>query len=100
MIGRIAITDVRPQVSCGRWPARAVVGETFPVSVTAFREGHDLIGVGVVMRGPDGRKRPLLPMQLIAPGTDRWSADVTVDAPGAWSFVVEAWADPIATWRH
>ncbi|MCA1824889.1 MAG: alpha-1,4-glucan--maltose-1-phosphate maltosyltransferase, partial [Frankia sp.] len=40
------------------------------------------------------------PMQLIAPGTDRWSADVTVDAPGAWSFVVEAWADPIATWRH
>jgi len=37
MIGRIPILDVQPAEGCGRWPAKAVVGETFTVSATGFR---------------------------------------------------------------
>ena len=29
-----------------------------------------------------------------------WAAEVTPDAEGAWTFEVEAWSDPVATWRH
>jgi starch synthase (maltosyl-transferring) len=39
-------------------------------------------------------------MRLIAPGTDRWEAEVTPTAEGDWTFHVEAWDDPVATWRH
>ena len=92
------IADARPQVSCGRWPARAVVGETVTVSATVFREGHDLIGADVVLRGPGGRRPTRHRMREV--GNDTWSAECPVDAEGRWSFVVEAWADPIATWRH
>jgi len=100
VIGRIPILDVEPVLECGRRPAKAVTGETFPVSATVFREGHEMLGAGVVLRGPDGQRSPLAYMRELVPGTDRYGADVTVTAPGLWYFQVEAWGDPIAHWRH
>jgi starch synthase (maltosyl-transferring) len=100
VIGRIPILDVEPVLECGRRPAKAVTGETFPVSATVFREGHEMLGAGVVLRGPDGQRSPLAYMRELVPGTDRYGADVTVTAQGLWYFQVEAWGDPIAHWRH
>ncbi|MGI8867933.1 MAG: alpha-1,4-glucan--maltose-1-phosphate maltosyltransferase [Mycobacteriales bacterium] len=100
MTGRLGLTDIRPTVECGRYPARAVVGEAVPISAVGFREGHDLVAAEVALRGPDGRKRPPVRMRPGAPGTDRWQASVVPDAEGLWTFTVSVWADPIATWRH
>ena len=100
VIGRIPILDVQPAVECGRWPAKAVTGETFPVSAIVFREGHGIIAAGVVLRDPDGGSRPMEIMHALTPGTDRYGTEVTPDSPGDWSFRVEAWADPIADWHH
>ncbi|MFI9118049.1 alpha-1,4-glucan--maltose-1-phosphate maltosyltransferase [Streptomyces bikiniensis] len=99
-MGRIPVLDVRPLVDCGRRPAKAVAGETFEVTATVFREGHDAVAANVVLRGPSGRPGPWIPMRELAPGTDRWGAEVTPDAEGSWTYAVEAWSDPIATWRH
>jgi starch synthase (maltosyl-transferring) len=100
VIGRIPILDVEPSVDCGRRPAKAVDGETFEVSATIFREGHGLIAAAVVLRDPARKASPLIPMRPLAPGTDRWGADVTVTSEGLWRFHVEAWADSIASWHH
>ncbi|MFD7918787.1 maltotransferase domain-containing protein [Streptomyces sp. NPDC059740] len=100
MIGRIPVLDVAPLVDCGRRPAKAVVGETFQVSATVFREGHDAVAADVVLRGPSGRTAGSTRMRELAPGTDRFGAEVTPTAEGRWSYVVEAWSDPVATWRH
>jgi starch synthase (maltosyl-transferring) len=100
VIGRIPIVDVQPVVARGEYPAKAVPGESFQVSATVFREGHGMLGAGVVLRGPDGRRRPLVPMRELVPGTDRYGAEVTVTSEGLWHFEVEAWGDPIAHWRH
>ncbi|MGW0871231.1 maltotransferase domain-containing protein, partial [Streptomyces sp. NPDC002740] len=99
-VGRIPVLDVRPLVQQGRRPAKAVAGETFEVSATVFREGHDAVAANVVLRNPDGDPGPWTPMRELAPGTDRWGADVTPDATGRWTYTVEAWSDPVATWRH
>ncbi|MFF7968965.1 alpha-1,4-glucan--maltose-1-phosphate maltosyltransferase [Streptomyces sp. NPDC007903] len=98
--GRIPVLDVRPLVQGGRRPAKAVPGEVFEVSATVFREGHDAVAADVVLRDPDGRPGPFTPMRELAPGTDRWGATVSADRPGNWTYSVEAWSDPIATWRH
>jgi starch synthase (maltosyl-transferring) len=100
MTGRIPILDVQPAEGCGRWPAKAVVGETFTVSATVFREGHDKVAADVVLRDPKGRKGPFTPMRPGAPGTDRWHAEVTPTSEGRWTFAVEAWSDPVGTWLH
>jgi starch synthase (maltosyl-transferring) len=100
VIGRIPILDVEPAVDCGSRPAKAVTGEAFEVRATVFRDGHGLIGVGVVLRDPGRNGNPLVRMRELAPGTDRYGADVTVTGEGLWRFHVEAWADPIASWHH
>ncbi|HVU73567.1 MAG TPA: alpha-1,4-glucan--maltose-1-phosphate maltosyltransferase [Mycobacteriales bacterium] len=107
VIGRIPVLDVQPVVEGGRWAAKAVVGETFTVSATVFRDGHDAVGATAVLIPPGGTARQArrttmtaLPNGYGARGTDSFSADVTVDAPGAWKLIVEGWADAWATWHH
>jgi starch synthase (maltosyl-transferring) len=94
------ISDVEPVIDCGRRPAKAVAGETFQVSATVFREGHEVPGAGVMLRGPEGQRQPLARMREILPGLDRYAAEVAPDTEGRWRFHVEAWGDPIGHWRH
>jgi starch synthase (maltosyl-transferring) len=104
MVGRIPVIDVMPVVDLGRLPAKATVGEPFPVSATVFREGHDKLGAEVVLVAPDGSRRPPVRMEPV-PAVDRYTVDryhawVIPDLPGAWAFEVHAWSDPIGTWQH
>jgi starch synthase (maltosyl-transferring) len=99
VLGRLPILDVQPVIDGGAWPAKAFRGEVVPFSAVAFREGHDLIGVELVLTSPTGaqtRRR----MSALAPGTDRWGATALLDEQGTWRFTIEAWADDVATWWH
>ncbi len=109
-----------PSVAGGRYPAKSVVGAAIDVGATVFREGHDAVAANVVFRPPSGTNvgaqrgsaggspgglageeiGPLVRMTAGTPGTDRFSATVTPDQPGMWTLVVEAWSDPLGTWRH
>ncbi|MEK9665431.1 MAG: maltotransferase domain-containing protein [Candidatus Nanopelagicales bacterium] len=100
LTGRFPVTDVSPTVESGRRPAKAVVGEQIPVRATAFREGHDLLGVEVVLRDAAGREHQRRRMLDLGTGLDQWGATVSPDSEGLWSFAVESWGDPWATWLH
>ena len=122
MAGRIEIDDVAPVLSNGRFPAKAVVGEVVPIKAAVWREGHDAVAATLVVRyhgtayprlvdDPPGilpeapapvtppRIKPLLlPM---SPGRtpDVLHGQFTPDQVGMWTFRVDGWGDPIATWR-
>jgi starch synthase (maltosyl-transferring) len=126
--GRIEIDDVAPVVSSGRFPARAVVGEVVPVRATVWREGHDAVSATLVVRyhgtayprladdppglvkiaqpvpiedvvTPGPRKKPqLLPMSM-GRTPDVFHGAFSPDSVGLWTFRVDGWGDPIATWR-
>jgi starch synthase (maltosyl-transferring) len=99
---RLGISDVAPVVSCGTFSARAVVGEHLPITATVFREGHDAVAANVVWTAPgeDDSTGPFVRMAKLPPEPDRWIATVVPDREGRWSFCIEAWSDPLATWRH
>ncbi|RYP86489.1 alpha-1,4-glucan--maltose-1-phosphate maltosyltransferase [Nocardioides guangzhouensis] len=100
MVGRIPVMDVSPVVDRGRLPAKATVGEPFPVRARVFREGHDKLGAEVVLIDPRGKRRH--PVRMVKHDTvpDLHEAWVTPDTDGAWSFEIQAWSDPLATWEH
>ncbi|SIO90115.1 alpha-1,4-glucan--maltose-1-phosphate maltosyltransferase [Nocardiopsis sp. JB363] len=98
MIGRLPILDISPENNLG--PVKAVPEERFTVGATVIREGHDSLAAGVVVHSPRGRRQPLVPMREKAPGTDRYEAEISLPSEGQWSFSVESWSDPFATWLH
>ncbi|WGZ79918.1 alpha-1,4-glucan--maltose-1-phosphate maltosyltransferase [Arthrobacter sp. EM1] len=102
--GRFPITAVQPVVDGGNFPAKAIVGETLVVGATAFREGHDQLGVSAVLVDPRGKERQRVrlarPRGPRGQGTDRWEGLLTPPSTGAWSFVIEAWHDRYGTWHH
>jgi starch synthase (maltosyl-transferring) len=97
---RLGISDVAPVVSCGSFSARAVVGEHVPITATVFREGHDAVAADVVLTAPDGSTRPFNRMERYGDQPDRWLTTVVPDQEGPWTFRIEAWSDPLATWHH
>ena len=92
--------DVTPLVDRGRQPAKATVGEPFPVRASVFREGHDKLGAEVVLTDPSGQRRPPVRMRKVDGVPDLHEAWVTPDVPGHWAFEIQAWSDPLATWEH
>lgn len=51
-IPRIAVTEVAPTVEETRFPAKAAVGEVFPVTATVFIDGHAAFGADAVLLRP------------------------------------------------
>jgi starch synthase (maltosyl-transferring) len=98
-IGRIPIRDVSPVQPEDRWPAKAFVGEVVPFGATVFREGHDLVGVTLLLVDPDGTQTEHQ-MSPGAPGTDRWEVLAKLDQVGGWRFRVQAYSDDWASWLH
>ncbi|WP_304111414.1 alpha-1,4-glucan--maltose-1-phosphate maltosyltransferase [Mycolicibacterium bacteremicum] len=122
MAGRIEIDDVAPVLSNGRFPAKAVVGEVVPIKAAVWREGHDAVAATLVVRYhgtayprlvddppgiPPEAPAPVTPPRikpLLLPMTPGRTPDVlhgqfTPDQVGMWTYRVDGWGDPIATWR-
>ena len=100
MVGRIPVMNVAPVVDLGRQPAKATRDEPFRVTATVFREGHDKLGAEVVLTDPSGVQRAPVRMELHPTEPNEYAATVTPDVEGAWTFTVQSWSDPIATWQH
>ncbi len=100
MTDRIGIDDVRPLSGDGTYPSKAVVGEHVPVRATVWREGHDAVAATVAWRGPEERRDRTVRMHEQGTGLDLFAATIVPDAPGLWTFRVDAWSDPWATAVH
>ena len=104
------------------------MGEVVPVRATVWREGHDAVAATMVVRyhgtaNPqlvDDPARPAAPEPVpienvvspaarvkpqvitMSPGRtpDVFHGQFTPDSVGLWTFRVDGWGDPIATWRR
>lgn len=97
--GRIPLTLPRPAAPDPGFRPSAFAGEAVPFQVTAFREGHDLIGVHVRLTSPSGAES-LHRLAALDDGFDRWRTLIAPLEQGVWTFRFEAFADDVATWQH
>ncbi len=97
MLPPILIDDVHPRTPAGL-AAKVAVGEEVAVEATLISDGHDLLGARV--RWHRAGDDAWLSAPLTSTGNDRWVGRLTLTEIGAHEFVVEAWTDRYATWRH
>ena len=93
---RVVIEEVEPQIDCGRYPAKRILGDTVTVTAAVFGDGHDHVSGRLLYRHSseaDWRSTPLSPLT-----NDLWSASFTVNALGDWLYTLEAWVDHFDTW--
>ncbi len=102
MINRIPVTDISPVVFFGGEfvPVKAIAGEVIPVSATVFREGHDQLGADVVLYDSAKKEISRNVMREKWNGGDVYEGSVTIPARGDFSFTVESYDHPFATWLH
>ena len=95
MIGRFPIIDVAPVTHFGDTlvPAKAIPGESLPVSATIIREGHDSFSATAILYNSKGSESERKAMREVWPGSNRYEAWLTPDSVGTWSFSIEVSAE-------
>ena len=94
---RPVVRAVRPQVDCGRRPAKTTVGEYLTVEADAFVDGHESLVCDVRARHATSGKWTSHRMQPLL--DDRWRGSFPVTETGLHRFTVRARIDEFATWR-
>src|SRR5216683_2492877 len=79
---RIQIQAIEPMLDCGRYAVKRTVGDRVDVYATVFKDGHDVLGGAVRVRGPGERAWREVPLEAL--GSDRFGGSFVVDKPGRW----------------
>ncbi len=94
---RVVIEHVSPQIDCGRFPIKRVVGEKVVVEAIIFADGHDQVACQLSHWRKNESAAQYSPMVPI--GNDRWRGEFSVQSVGQHEYTVEGWIDRFATWR-
>ena len=95
--GRVVIEKVSPQIDCGRFPIKRIVGETVVVEADVFADGHDHITCQVLYSREGDKEWQSSPMTPL--GNDRWRGVFSVPKAGRYEYTIEGWIDRFPTWR-
>ena len=93
---RVIIEEVQPQVDCGRYAAKRVLGDAVTITAAVFGDGHDHVSGRLLYRHSseaDWHATPLTPLT-----NDRWTAAFNADKLGDWLYTIEGWVDHFDTW--
>ena len=47
---RVVIEEVQPQVDCGRYAAKRILGDAVTITAAIFGDGHDLVAARLLYR--------------------------------------------------
>ena len=110
---RIVIENVTPRVDCGRYAAKAAVGEKVEVAADIWKDGHELLRAAVLWRklqpaelsfgampAASDRKRSDWRESFLLSDVafnDRWYATISPHEAGPHVFTVVAWTDRFGT---
>jgi starch synthase (maltosyl-transferring) len=94
---RIAIESVTPQIDCGRYPVKRVVGDELVVQADIFSDGHDEVAAILLFRKQGDESWQEVCLQRLE--NDRWQGSFTLAEPGVYQYTLLGWVDRFLTWQ-
>ncbi len=94
---RVVIENVKPELSCGQYPVKRVVGEEVRVTADVFGDGHDEVRAVLLYRHSKQKKWQEIPMKFL--GNDHWQASFKPDSMGRYVYTLQGWVDHFCTWQ-
>ncbi len=94
---RVVVEGLAPQVDCGRFPVKRIVGDHVEVRADVFADGHD--AVAAVVRFKHERERRWREARMRPLGNDRFAGTFPVERLGCYRYGVTGWIDRFGSWR-
>src|SRR5688572_15633718 len=94
---RVVFDNVKPEINCGKYPVKRVVGEKITVEADVFTDGHDSVRAVLIYRTKKDKNWTEVPMEFL--GNDRWQASFIPDKMGKYEYSVLGWVDHFLTWQ-
>jgi starch synthase (maltosyl-transferring) len=94
---RVVIESVSPQIDCGQFSIKRVVGETVVVEASVFADGHDQVACQLLYWRENDKA--VQSSAMVSLGNDRWRGEFRVLDVGRYGYTVEGWIDRFKTWR-
>lgn len=94
---RVVVARLSPEIECGRFAIKRVIGEVVVVEADVFGDSHDQVACQILY-GQDSHEAQTSPMRPL--GNDRWRGEFSVTELGAYRYTVEGWIDHFETWRR
>ena len=95
---RVVIEKMTPQLHCGAFFIKRVVGESVHVNADVLGDGHDVIQAELQFKHEKERKYTAVRMQHV--GNDAFEASFTVQKQGYYTYRIVAWVDHALNWQH
>lgn len=92
------IERVLPEIDCGRFPIKRVIGDRISVEADIFADGHDEISAQLLYRHESQDRWNDSGIEKI--GGDRWRGNFVVSQIGRYYYTVAAWIDHFKTWER
>ena len=96
---RVVIQSVSPEIDCGRFPIKRILGDKVTVEADVFSVGHDELRCLLLFAKDSEVTWP--GQTVMSPlGNDRWRGEFSVTELGVYRYTIQAWIDRFATWRR
>jgi starch synthase (maltosyl-transferring) len=95
---RVVIENVTPEINCGRFPIKRVVGERVVVEADLYADGHDALRATLLWRHEGDERWEGTPFEPLV--NDRWRSEFVVGKLGRYRYTVRSWVDRFETWRR
>ncbi|MGE5816468.1 MAG: alpha-1,4-glucan--maltose-1-phosphate maltosyltransferase [Deltaproteobacteria bacterium] len=93
---RVVIERVKPEIDCGRFAAKRIVGERMIVEADIFVDGHDAVSAVLLYRKDDRSRWTESAMVPLV--NDRWRGTFTLIEMGNYYYTIRAWVDRFKSW--
>ena len=94
---RVVIENVEPQINCGLFAIKRIIGDLVAVEADVFGDGHDHVRARLLWKQEGASCWESVDMRPL--GNDRWRGEFTVDKIGCYRYTLVGEVDHFETWQ-